>query len=144
VFFYWQFFSQFEKQCWIIYGWHVDVELVYWFPLAMSMWRLDIDYAHFLYSIFIYYERKPMKLILDDHHLHTHELVPNLLHVSNESSMKFKHSRYAQLQYIHHWKLLLSLWRFLIFFLCPITLFQKKKKINKDPKKFTTTETKNI
>jgi hypothetical protein len=43
-----------------------------------------------------------MKQIVDDHHLHTHEFIPNLLHVSNESSMKFKHPRYAQLQYLHH------------------------------------------
>jgi hypothetical protein len=95
-FFCWQFFSQFEKQCWIICGRHVDVDLVCWLPLAMPLWTLDIDDAHFLYSIVIYYQRKLMKLIADDHHLHTHELVPNLLQVLNESSMKFKHSRYAK------------------------------------------------
>lgn len=125
-FFCWQLFSQFEKQCWIICGRHVDVDLVFWLPLAMPLWTLDIDDAHFVYSIVIYYQRKSMKLIADDHHLHTHELVPNLLHVLNESSMKFKHFRYVQLQNLQHWKLLVSLWRFLFVFLVSYNIVSKK------------------
>lgn len=100
-----QFFSQFGKQCWIIYGWHVNVNLYIDFHLQCPYehWKLMMHILYVQLSNTV--EESQMKLVANDHCFHTHELLPNPLHVSNKNSVKFKHSRYAQLRYLHDWKL---------------------------------------